>query len=99
MFTNEPGDVEVGCGADQVAVFPCMYSGTVAHPHWTINSTEYTSIVLPPDHSYSSNVLKVSNVKEKNGTQYQCFLLLTQNGATCWYGSTVGRLILNCKGN
>ena len=98
MFTDEPRDVEVGCGTGQMAEFPCMFSGSVAHPYWIINSTEYVSIHLPQDYLYSSYVLKVSNVNEKNGSQYQCFILSNQNGAVCAYSSTIGRLILNCKG-
>ena len=98
VFTAEPRDVVVGCGPGQVAVFPCQYRGTVAHPYWDIDSTEYPSADLPPDYSYSSGVLKVSNLNEKNGTQYQCFLLALQNGGNCAYRSSVGQLILNCKG-
>ena len=99
MFIEEPRDEVVKrCGADQVAIFPCQYTGSVAHPNWIINSTEYGSVILPPDHSYSSNILKVSNVKEKNGTRYQCFILSTQNEAPCVYGSTIGQLTVNCKG-
>ena len=98
MFIEEPRDVVVGCGVDQVAVFSCLFTGSVAQPYWTINATEYTSINMPRDHSYSENTLRVSNVKEKNGTQYHCFLLKIENGVACAYQSTIGQLILNCKG-
>lgn len=98
VFTKEPRDVVVRCGAGQVAVFPCQYSGSLAYPYWDINLTEYSSVALPPDHSYSSGLLRVSNVNEKNGTHYQCFLLSIQNGAICVYKSSIGRLFLNCKG-
>ena len=95
--------MEVGCGSDQVAIFPCQYEGTSALPQWIINSTIYSSLnsQLPPDHFYSAHTLRVTNLGTKNGSQYQCQLLIVmeESAEPCLYRSSSGRLIINnCKG-
>ena len=100
-FTEEPADVEVGCGSDDVAVFPCRYEGTRALPQWIINSTEYSSLnsQLPPDHSYSDHRLRVTNLSNKNRSVYQCQLVVLEEGYPCVYQSRSGHLITRkCKG-
>lgn len=97
-FTAEPSDGEVTCGD---AFFPCRYTGTLSQPHWIINSTPYNSINsnLPPDHSYGSQVLRVTNLSGKDGIMYRCYILSLQRGTTCAYRSAVGQLNLSsCKG-
>lgn len=95
--------MEVGCGSDDVAVFPCRYEGTSALPQWIINSTVYSSLnsQLPPDHFYSDHTLRVTNLKAKNESQYRCQLLFLEevSGLPCLYKSEIGHLIINCEGS
>ena len=86
------------CGRDNNATFLCQFQGSVSRPRWIINSTEYSSInsELPPDHYYSSHSLTVTNINDKNGTRYQCQLLVFEDGELCAYKSTIGQLIYRC---
>ena len=97
-FIEEPADVEVGCGSDHIAVFPCRYEGTSALPQWIINSTVYSSLnsQLPPDHFYSAHTLRVTNIKlAQNYTTYQCQLPLNTG---CAHRSNISRLVTKCNG-
>ena len=101
IFTAEPRDLEVQCGADAVAKFQCQYEGSVAHPYWIINSTILSSVKLqlPSDHSYSDHILTVTNLNQKDGTTYQCLLLSEGRDEICAYHSTIGQLTIACKGS
>ena len=101
IFTTEPEDIRVNCGTAKNAEFPCKYEGSRTHPLWIINNTEYSSInsQLPPDHYYGDNMLTVKNLLAKNGTQYQCYLPVFEDGVLCAYISAPGQLIVNCRGN
>lgn len=101
-FLAEPRDVEVACGADKVAIFPCQYEGESesVQVQWVINSTVFnlSKTQLPPGHHYihSTHTLSVTNIKLwQNQTIYQCQLLDTTT--SCVYTSTVGQLIIKCK--
>lgn len=97
-FTSELRDAEVLCGGDNSATFLCQFEGSISRPEWLINSTRYVSInsELPPDHYYSSHSLTVANANDKNGTRYQCELLLFEDGVLCAYRSAIGQLIYRC---
>ena len=93
---SQPRDVQVTCRQNDVALFPCQYTGSNTHPQWMINSTLYSSlnVYLPPDHSYDNNILTVTNLRIKNGSLYQCVLF--SHEGNCVYESTVGQL--KCEG-
>lgn len=102
MFTAEPIDVEVQCGANEVAVFHCKFEGSTSSPQWVINSTVYSSLnsQLPPDHFYSNHALSVTNIELwQNTTHYQCQVLQRNGPLFCAHRSTVGQLIIKCGGN
>ena len=101
VFTVQPSDVEIDCGMN-IAMFHCQYEGSTAHPRWIINSSTYPSFnsQLPRNHFYADHILTVESiVQSQNNTLYQCELLSTNNEQICSYKSTIGRLVVNCKGN
>ena len=93
--------MEVECGMNKPAIFPCQYEGhKQARLQWIINSTVYQSSQLPPDHHYYHNThrLSVTNIRPfHNSTTYQC-QLVSFTEQPCAYKSTVGQLIINCNG-
>ena len=101
MFIAQPTDMEVFCGVNEPVVFPCKYEGSASKPQWIINSTVYSSLNsrLPPDHFYHNYTLSVGNVKLwQNTTTYQCQVLFNNGPLLCAYRSTIGQLIIDCKG-
>ena len=93
--------MEVHCGVNEAAVFPCQYEGSMLTPQWIINSTVYGSLdsQLPLDHFYHDRTLSVRNVQLwQNKTTYQCQIVIINGPLLCAYRSTIGQLIIKCKG-
>lgn len=93
--------MEILCGVDEAVVFPCQYEGSPSNPQWIINSTVYSSLNsrLPLDHFYHNRTLSVRNIKLwQNTTSYQCQVLSDNGPLLCAYRSTIGQLIIRCKG-
>ena len=106
VFIAEPNNFKVTCGTepDKAAVFPCEHQlGSEVQPLWIINNKTYSLSRLPWDHIYDGKVLSVKNLKlEQNNTSYQCVIehpALQNAEATCLYRSTIGYLLITCKGN
>jgi hypothetical protein len=108
VFTAFPKDIEISYETGEVAQFPCQfeYKGrdeSHVRPHWIINNTRFDSTSLPSDHFYDGKVLSVKNLKlDQNNSCYQCVVeILSDEGEvtkTCFYNSTVGRLIIGRRG-
>jgi hypothetical protein len=94
VFESQPDDIESTCQANEKAIFHCTFIGSTALPQWMINGTHYKlNTFLPPDHSYSNNMLTVTNLRSNNDSLYQCVRTSTER---CLYKSREARLI--CKG-
>ena len=81
--------------------FACQFTNNTAdysHLQWIINSVEYNSTQLPPNHSYDGRVLTVRNINlNQHNSMYQCQLLSNVDNY-CAHKSTIGRLIIKCQG-
>lgn len=103
-FTSQPINVENTCStANENAIFPCEFEfegGAPPKPQWIINSRVYSSInsELPADHFYSEHTLMVTNINDKNGSTYQCQVVVVEDGGICAYISEMGRIIITCQG-
>ena len=81
---SEPTNITKVCRPSEIATIPCQYTATtpVTTPRWIINGTEYGYLdhYLLPDHSYSNNILTVTNLRSKNGSTYQlqCWLISSE---------------------
>ena len=78
----------------------CSFYGTDTLPMWSINSANYTSLSLPPNHKYNGRILTVDNVYiAQNGSTYQCFFDLSfSNGTFYQLSSNIGRLNILTSG-
>lgn len=99
-FTAQPDDVEKTCATNsENATFPCQFEGrSRSKPQWIINSEPYSSMMLPADHFYIKHTLLVTNISGKNGSTYQCQVVVNENGIPCAYKSTPGSIIIRCQG-
>ena len=101
IFTAQPTNMEVICGANNTVVFPCQYDRSTLIPQWIINSTVFGSLnsQLPADHYYHDHTLSVRTIKLwKNETTYQCQIVTFNGQLLCAYRSTIGQLIIKCNG-
>lgn len=96
MFEEQPENTKV-C-PNRPAYFNCRYNGTVAQPHWKINSNAYASSNLPFNTKYDADndTLIVNNVTvDQNNDTYQCYFTVAKPGIQpCDVLSTVARLEL-----
>ena len=92
VFTTQPKDSNVCIGSS--AEINCSFKGTDTLPMWSINSVNYTSFNLPPNHRYNGHILTVSSVYlAQNYTTYQCYFdLYFHNGTFYQIRSSIGRL-------
>lgn len=104
MFRDQPIDQKLGCGMTEVQ-FLCDYvvGGQTNRPFptWIINSRPFSSNELPHNHTFNGSVLSIHNVSlAQNNTSYQCVVgvFSGQGQRILYYNSTVGHLIIKCRG-